>query len=85
MIDGAGGDGTRDGSMRCAANKLTGCSQHYVFLPNVSPSCLLVTCFLKSEATGLPRNGRNPKNSVNESVSLHTTVKDALLAVLNSL
>lgn len=52
MIDGAGGDGTRDGSMHCAANKLTGCSQRYVSLLNISPSCLLVTCFLKSEATG---------------------------------
>lgn len=36
-----------------------------VFLPNVSPSCLLVTCFLKSEAIGHSVNGRNPKNSVN--------------------
>lgn len=36
-----------------------------VFLPNVSASCLLVTCFLKSEAIGYPMNGRNPKNSVN--------------------
>lgn len=84
MIDGAGGDGTQDGSMHCAANKLRGCSQRYVFLLNVSPSCLLVICFLKNEAICLPMYGTNPKNSVNESVSLHTTVKDTLLAVLNS-
>jgi len=85
MIDGTGGGGTWDGSMHCAANKLTGYSQPYVFLPNVSLSCLLVTCVLKSEAIGHHMNGRNPKSSGNESVSLHTRGKDTLLAVLNSL
>lgn len=50
--------------------------QCFVLLLNVSPSCLMVTSFLKGEAVGHPMNRRNPKNSVNESMSLYTKVKD---------
>lgn len=50
----------------------------FVLLPNISPSWLLVACFLKNEAVGHPMNRRNLKNSVKESISLHTTVKDTL-------
>lgn len=75
---GAGGDGNQFSSMHHAANKLTDFSQCFVLLPNVSPSCLMVTCVLKSETVSHPINRRNPKNSVNESISLYTTGKDTL-------
>lgn len=55
-------NGSWDSSMHCAANKLTSCSLCYVFLPYISPSCLLVICFLKNEATGHAIKGRDPKN-----------------------
>lgn len=64
--------------MHHAAKKFRGYSQCFVLLPNVSSYCLMVTCFLKGEAVRHPMNRRNPKNSVNESISLYTKVKDTL-------